>query len=110
LGLTILLVSFGYALFFMTDGALFYLDNSDGWEIGVGPSIVALDVGAAKSMTTTTARATSTPLLLQPARPDGRTWPPGFANHQDQPGSLARISQVTWHLRSVCHCISVTLQ
>jgi lipid-binding SYLF domain-containing protein len=48
--------SFGYALFFMTNSALKYLDQSDGWEIGVGPSVVVLDEGMAKSLTTTTAR------------------------------------------------------
>jgi hypothetical protein len=30
---------FGYALFFMNDKALSYLDSSKGWEVGVGPSI-----------------------------------------------------------------------
>jgi lipid-binding SYLF domain-containing protein len=45
---------YGYALFFMTDKALKWLDKSDGWEIGVGPSIVVVDVGAATSKTTTT--------------------------------------------------------
>lgn len=45
---------FGYALFFMNDGALAYLDKSDGWEIGVGPSIVVVDQGMGKSMTSTT--------------------------------------------------------
>lgn len=49
--------SFSYALFFMSDSALKYLDNSDGWEIGVGPSIVVVDAGAAKSLTTTTAKS-----------------------------------------------------
>ena len=44
----------GYALFFMTDSAMKWLDKSDGWEIGVGPSIVVVDVGAATSTTTTT--------------------------------------------------------
>jgi hypothetical protein len=29
----------------MNDRALEYLDNSDGWEIGVGPSIVIVDKG-----------------------------------------------------------------
>jgi lipid-binding SYLF domain-containing protein len=47
---------FGYALFLMNDRALEYLDNSDGWEIGVGPSIVIVDKGKAKSLTTTTLR------------------------------------------------------
>ncbi len=45
---------FGYALFFMTDSALKWIDKSDGWELGVGPSIVVVDIGAAKSMSTTT--------------------------------------------------------
>jgi hypothetical protein len=40
----------------MNDRALEYLDNSDGWEIGVGPSIVIVDKGKAKSLTTTTLR------------------------------------------------------
>lgn len=48
--------SFGYALFFMTDSALKYLDQSEGWEVGVGPSLVVLDEGAARSLSTTTAR------------------------------------------------------
>jgi lipid-binding SYLF domain-containing protein len=46
--------AFGYALFLMTDNALQYLDKSDGWEIGVGPSIVIVDKGIAKTLTTTT--------------------------------------------------------
>jgi lipid-binding SYLF domain-containing protein len=47
---------FGYALFFMTDSALSYLSKSEGFELGVGPSIVVLDEGAAKALTTTTAQ------------------------------------------------------
>jgi lipid-binding SYLF domain-containing protein len=47
---------FGYALFLMNDKALAYLDSSDGWEIGVGPSIVIVDQGKAKTMTSTTLR------------------------------------------------------
>jgi lipid-binding SYLF domain-containing protein len=46
--------SFGYALFLMSDNALQYLSKSDGWELGVGPSIVIVDKGKAKSLTTTT--------------------------------------------------------
>ncbi len=48
--------SFGYVLFFMTDDALKYIINSDGWEIGVGPSIVVVDSGTAKNLTTTTTK------------------------------------------------------
>ena len=46
--------TFGYALFFMNDGALKYLDSSKGFELGIGPSVVVLDAGAAKSFTSTT--------------------------------------------------------
>lgn len=45
---------FGYVLFFMNHKALRYLNQSDGWEIGVGPSIVIVDAGVAKSMSSTT--------------------------------------------------------
>jgi len=45
---------FGYALFFMSDSALNYLNTSGGFELGVGPSIVVLDAGAAKALTTST--------------------------------------------------------
>ena len=49
--------SFGYILFFMNEKALEYLDNSEGWEVGVGPSIVVMDKGAGKSLSTTTGRS-----------------------------------------------------
>jgi len=46
--------AFGYALFFMNDGALAYLDKTEGFEIGSGPSVVVLDEGMGKTMTSTT--------------------------------------------------------
>lgn len=48
--------TFGYALFFMNKEALEYLNKSEGWELGVGPTIVVVDKGAATSLTTTTAK------------------------------------------------------
>lgn len=48
---------FGYVLFFMSDKALTYLDRSDGWELGVGPSIVVVDEGVARNVSTTTVRS-----------------------------------------------------
>jgi len=45
---------FGYAMFFMNDNALSQLDKADGFEIGVGPSVVVVDEGMARNMTTTT--------------------------------------------------------
>jgi len=49
--------SFGYVLFFMDDGSLRYLDQSNGWEIGTGPSLVVLDKGFGKNLSTTTMRS-----------------------------------------------------
>ncbi|MGH7875510.1 MAG: YSC84-related protein [Candidatus Binatia bacterium] len=46
--------AFGYVLFFMDDASVKYLDNSDGWELGVGPSLVVLDAGFGKNLSTTT--------------------------------------------------------
>jgi len=46
--------SFGYVLFLMTDHAVKYLNKSDGWEIGAGPTVVIVDQGFAKNLTTTT--------------------------------------------------------
>jgi lipid-binding SYLF domain-containing protein len=55
-GLQIGAQSFGFAMFFMTDSALQYLNKSSGWEVGVGPSVVMVDQGISKSLTTSTAK------------------------------------------------------
>jgi len=49
--------SFSYAMFFMDNASLSYLNRSEGWEVGVGPSIVVVDKGMGKSLTTTTAKS-----------------------------------------------------
>lgn len=46
---------FAYALFFMTPNALDYLQKSDGWQAGTGPSITVINKGAAAEVDTTTA-------------------------------------------------------
>ncbi|HEY2624793.1 lipid-binding SYLF domain-containing protein [Dyella sp. Tek66A03] len=46
--------SFAQVMFFTTNEAVAYLDKSDGWSVGVGPSIVVMDQGMAKSATTQT--------------------------------------------------------
>ena len=46
--------AYGYVLFFMDDASLQYLDNSAGFELGVGPSLVVLDEGFGKNLSTTT--------------------------------------------------------
>lgn len=47
---------FGYILFFMKEAALKALDSTQGFEVGVGPSVVLVDQGLAKSTTTITAQ------------------------------------------------------
>ena len=48
---------FGYALFLMTEDAISYLDRSDGWELGTGPTIVVMEKGAATGISTTTGKS-----------------------------------------------------
>ena len=45
---------YGYAMIFMNAEALEQLDNKNGFEVGVGPSVVLVDEGMAKTTTTTT--------------------------------------------------------
>lgn len=56
-GLQAGLQSYGYALFFMTESAMKWLDKSDGWEVGVGPTITVIDAGKSGSFTTTTGQS-----------------------------------------------------
>jgi lipid-binding SYLF domain-containing protein len=44
----------GLAMFFMTDAARAALDAASGWEIGTGPTVVALDQGLQANITSTT--------------------------------------------------------
>jgi lipid-binding SYLF domain-containing protein len=53
-GLQVGVQTFSYVLFFMTQSSLSYLQSSNGWSIGSGPSVVVVDKGAAASMTSTT--------------------------------------------------------
>lgn len=46
--------SYGYAVFLMTPEAEQALETSDGWEIGVGPTVVVVDEGIARNLSTTT--------------------------------------------------------
>ena len=45
---------FGYAMFFMNEKALAALSEASGFEVGVGPSVVVVDQGMAKSATSIT--------------------------------------------------------
>lgn len=46
--------SYAYVVFLMSDRAVKYLEKSKGWEFGVGPSIVVVNEGAAKNLSTST--------------------------------------------------------
>jgi lipid-binding SYLF domain-containing protein len=46
--------SYGYAVFLMNAKAVDYLHRSEGWEIGVGPTVVIVDKGVAKNFSTST--------------------------------------------------------
>ena len=45
---------YGYALFLMNQKAVNWVNNTRGWEIGTGPSVVIVDKGMARSLTTDT--------------------------------------------------------
>ena len=47
---------FGYAMFLMNDKAVGALGANEGFEVGVGPSVVVIDEGTGKTLTTTTAK------------------------------------------------------
>ncbi len=46
--------SYGYAVFLMNNKAVDYIAKSSGWEIGVGPTVVIVDEGMAKNLSTST--------------------------------------------------------
>ena len=46
--------SYGYVVFLMNEKAVQYLEKSKGWEIGVGPTVVAVNEGVAKNLSSST--------------------------------------------------------
>lgn len=46
--------SYGYVVFLMNDKALKYVTETKGWEIGVGPTVVVVDEGVAKNLSSST--------------------------------------------------------
>ena len=49
--------TFGYAVFFMSQGEMKKFENSKGWDIGAAPTGVIVDKGAGKEINTTTAKS-----------------------------------------------------
>ena len=56
LGLQLGAQRYGYVVFLMNRNALSYLYRSDGWEIGVGPTMVVANVGVARNISSSTLR------------------------------------------------------
>jgi lipid-binding SYLF domain-containing protein len=46
--------SYGYVVFLMTPKAVRYIHSTHGWEVGVGPTVVIVDQGVAKNLSTST--------------------------------------------------------
>lgn len=46
--------SYGYVVFLMNGHALSYIHRTQGWEIGVGPTVVVVDQGVARNLSTST--------------------------------------------------------
>ena len=49
--------SYAYVVFLMSNKAVNYLATSKGWEFGVGPSVVAVNEGVARNLSTTTLKS-----------------------------------------------------
>jgi len=46
--------SYGYVVFLMNDKAVKYIHETHGWEIGVGPTVVVVNEGVAKNLSSST--------------------------------------------------------
>jgi len=46
--------SYGYVVFLMSKKAVRYVHQTHGWEVGVGPTVVVVDEGVAKNLSTST--------------------------------------------------------
>lgn len=46
--------SYGYVVFLMNDKAIKYVRETKGWEIGVGPTVVVVNEGVAKNLSSST--------------------------------------------------------
>src|SRR5262249_25068084 len=73
---------YGYALFLMNQNAVDWVNNTRGWEIGTGPSVVIVDKGMARSFSTDTLHSGILCLHLRPTRVDGRPRPSRLKNYE----------------------------
>ena len=52
-GLQAGVTSFGYVMAFMDQASIDYVQSSEGWEVGVGPTVMIADFGIMKKLSTT---------------------------------------------------------
>jgi len=78
-----------YVLLLMTDTALIYLDRSEGFEVGVGPSVVVADPGVRQGPHNDHGPARHLCVQLRPGGRHGGARSPGFEDHEDQPVRIA---------------------
>ena len=76
--------AFGYVLFFMDDASVAYLDKSDGWELGTGPSLVVLDEGFRQKLYDNYAAEGGLRVHLRSEGIDGRYWHSRIEDYQNQ--------------------------
>ena len=75
--------TYGYAMFFMNEKALAQLDNAKGFEVGVGPSIVAGRRGHGEDHDDQHPQGGHLRVRLRTEGADGRPWHPGEQDHED---------------------------
>src|SRR5213593_2908374 len=73
---------YGYALFLMNQDAVNWVNNTRGWEIGTGPSVVIVDKGMARSLTTDTLHSGIYAFIFDQQGSDGWPWPPRLQDHE----------------------------
>jgi hypothetical protein len=58
--------------------------HTRGWEIGIGPSVVIVDKGMARSFSTDTLHSGIYAFTFDQQRFDGRPWPARLQDHEDR--------------------------
>ena len=77
--------TYGYALFLMNDTAIQSLNKAGGFEVGLGPSLVVVNKGTAKNLTTTTLKADIYAVVFDQKGLMGGVGDSREQDHEDEP-------------------------
>ena len=77
----------------MDDASLQYLDNTAGFELGTGPSLVVLDAGFGKNLSTTTLQKGVYAFIFDQKGLMGGIGYSGNEDHQNQPVPVGETSR-----------------